>query len=132
MENARLIAPMQTLIGHILEQQIYKPYLEWLGFSVRVCPTVRWENPDSEKVEVADYWLKWVQAGLPLEYAAEKAGFDIEKIEALRKKEEQRHLELQQEMSQFQKTQPFQKGQPQQGQKGEEVWEVRKKPSASS
>ena len=62
-----------------------------------------------------------------MEYACEKAGFDLDKIEELRVKEEQRRMEMQKEMAQFSKTQPFQQGHPQQGQKGEEVWEVRRK-----
>jgi len=129
MENARLIAPMQTLIGHILEQEIYKPYLEWLGFSVRVVPSVEWENPDAEKPEIADYWLKWVQAGIPLMYAAEQAGFDVDKLEAAVQKDEAEKLKRQQEFAQFQKTQPFQQGSQQNPNQSGEVWEVRKKPS---
>lgn len=113
MENARLITPIQTLLGTVLEQEVYKPYLASLGYSVRVCPVVEWKNPDAEKVDVADYWLKWVQAGLPLEYACEKAGFDVEKIAELRKKEQQRQMEIQQEAAQFQKTQPFNQSKPQ-------------------
>lgn len=129
-ENARMITPLQTLIGNIVEKEVYKPYLEWLGFSVRVVPEVMWENPDAENGEKATYWTQLVSAGVvPAEYAAEQLGFDLDKIEELRKKEQQRQLEQQQEMAQFQKTQPFQKqGQQSQG-KSDEVWEVRKKPS---
>ena len=107
MENARLITPLQTMIAVHLEKEVYKPYLAALGYSVKTCPSVLWKNPDAERQEVADYWLAWVQAGLPLEYAAEKAGFDIEKIRQLMKEQRQRDLELQQEAAMLGKTQPF-------------------------
>lgn len=116
MENARLIVPMQTLIAHILETQLYKPYLEWLGFSVRVCPKVKWTSPESNKMENAEFWTKQVQAGIvPAAYAAEQQGFDLERVEELRREQEQRQLEMQKEQAQLAKVNSQQGEKPKEG-----------------
>ena len=96
MENARLISPMQTLIAHILETELYKPYLEWLGFSVKVCPKVKWTSADANRVETGSYWAQQVQARIvPAEYAAEQQGFDLDKIEEMKVKAQKDMLEQQ-------------------------------------
>jgi len=102
--RANLIQPMQEIIGTILEEAVYKPFLELQGFSVRVCPSVKWEAPDAHKDEEAEYWSLLVQSGIvPPEFAAEQLGFDMDKIKQLRDEEAAR----QEEAVQLQKvTQP--------------------------
>lgn len=40
------ITPMQRLIAQVIEEQVYTPYLEDMGFSVRVVPELAFEPPD--------------------------------------------------------------------------------------
>lgn len=102
--RANLIQPMQRIIRRKIEHEVYQPYLESLGFSVRVCPKLKWESPDAHKDEEAEYWALQVQSGIvPAEYAAEQQGFDVEKIKKL--KEEA--LRRQAEQMQYQKTFPI-------------------------
>ena len=96
MENARLISPMQTLIAHTLETELYKPYLEWLGFSVKVCPKVKWTSADANRLETGTYWSQQVGAGIvPAEYAAEQQGFDLDKIKLMKVEAQKAMLEQQ-------------------------------------
>ena len=107
MEKARRIAPMQRVIAWKLQNELYKPYLEDLGYSVRVCPKVKWQSEDANRVEDGEYWAMQVQAGIvPREYAAEQQGFDLEKLEEYWQKEQKRK----EEAMQLQKIQFQQRG----------------------
>ena len=78
---------------------MYKPYLESLGYSVKVCPKLKWEAPDAHKDEEAEYWAILVQSGIvPGEYAAQELGFDMEKIGKMKEEELSRQAEQQQYM----------------------------------
>lgn len=94
---ANIIAPMQQIIAFTIEDEVYRPFLEGLGFSVRVCPEMKWEAPDAHKEEESNYWALQVQSGIvPAEYAAEQQGFDMEKIKQLRDEEARRREEAMQ------------------------------------
>jgi hypothetical protein len=102
MENARLITPMQTLLAHVLETELYQPYLEWLGFSVKVCPKVKWVTGESNRAKAGAYWQGQVGADIvPAEYAAEQQGFDLEKIAEMKQREIKLQLETQMMMQAF-------------------------------
>lgn len=102
VQRAHLITPLQRLIGNKIEREIYQPYLESLGYSVKVCPSVLWEAPDAHKDEEMEYWMGAVQSGIvPSEYAAMELGFDLDKIKEMRNEQLQREAE----QAQFQKVQ---------------------------
>lgn len=96
--RANLIQPMQRIIKRKIENELYRPYLESLGYSVKVCPRLSFEAPDAHKDEEAEYWAMLIQSGLPAEYAWEQMGFDMDKIKALRDEEAQRQAEQMQYM----------------------------------
>lgn len=100
--QANLIRPMQRIIRRKIEQEIYKPYLMDIGFSVKVCPKLLFESPDAHKDEEAEYWALQVQSGIvPAEYAALEQGFDMDKIKQMREEEQKRQEEqMQQQMAQ--------------------------------
>jgi len=101
VQRANLIAPLQRLIGRKIEREVYMPFLEDAGYSVKVCPRVKWEAPDAHKDEEAEYWSMQVQSGIvPAEYAAEEQGFDMEKIRKLQREQEQRDMEEQRRLGQ--------------------------------
>jgi len=92
--QANLIRPMQRIIRRKIEREIYRPYLEDLGFSVKVCPKLLFESPDAHKDEEAEYWALQVQSGIvPPEYAAMEQGFDMDKIKQMRNEQLQREAE---------------------------------------
>lgn len=95
VQRAHLITPLQRLISMKIQREIYWPYLESLGYSVKICPKVSWEAPDAHKDEEAEYWALQVGAGIvPAEYAALEQGFDMDKIKKF--KEEQMRKEAEQ------------------------------------
>jgi len=98
---ANRIRPLQRLFAFKVENEVFKPYLESLGMSVKVCPKLKWEAPDAHKDEEAEYWGMLVQSGLPQDYAWEQMGFDMDKIKKLRDEEASR----QEEQMQLQKVQ---------------------------
>ncbi len=79
--HAVIINPVQELIAHVIEEQVYWPYLEDQGFSLRVVPELDFEPPDKafyelmQQVNVVDL----VSAGVVSRKAlAEKIGFGEE------------------------------------------------------
>jgi len=93
--QANLIRPMQRIIKRKIEKEIYQPYLEDLGFSVKVTPKLSFESPDAHKDEEAEYWALQVQSGIvPAKYAAEQQGFDMEKIEQYQQEEDEKKEEM--------------------------------------
>jgi len=60
-QRANLVVPIQRLIKRKLENEVYKPYLEGLGYSVKQdLPHVTFESAEAHKVDVADYYMKLV------------------------------------------------------------------------
>jgi len=103
---ANRIRPLQRLFAFKVENEVFKPYLESLGLSVKACPSLKWEAPDAHKMDDMDYWMGAVQTGIvPAEYAAEQLGFDLDKIKKLREEELSRQTE--QQMLMQTKPQPF-------------------------
>lgn len=94
--RANLIQPMQRIIKRKLENELYKPYLESLGHSVKACPKLSFESPDAHKDEESERWALLIQSGLPAEYAWEQMGFDMDKIKMLRDEEAKRQAEMMQ------------------------------------
>ena len=100
---ANLIRPMQRLIARKIEEEVYKPLLESQGFSMKVCPSIRWESPDANANEDADYYVKLVNAQIlspkaaanELGYADEYAEWEVE-----RQKQQQQMLQQAQVNSQ--------------------------------
>lgn len=79
--HAVIINPVQELIAHVIEEQVYQPFLEDQGFSVRVIPELDFEPPDKafyelmQQVNIVDL----VNAGVVSRKAlAEKIGFGEE------------------------------------------------------
>ena len=92
--RANLIAPMQRIIRRKIEHDVYQPFLEDTGYSVRVTPKLKWESPDAHKDEEAEYWALQVQSGIvPAEYAAQEQGFDVDKIKQMKEEAAQRREE---------------------------------------
>jgi len=115
MEKARLVVPLQRIISHVLREQLYKPFLEGLGYSVRVVPNVEWQPADADMTAKLEAWATAVQSGIvPAEYAAEMMGFDMDKIEEYRVKEQKRR----EEQFKLQQAQVQAKFEQQQNQKG--------------
>ena len=119
-----LVKPMQEILRVNLREQVYKPYLEDLGYSVKVCPSIFFEPPDAQKKNEMEFWKGMVEAGIcPPVVAAREFGWEDE----FKEWEVQKQRE-QEQMMQQQKEQQAQQGagsNPAQ-QKGD-VWEVRKK-----
>lgn len=89
--RTNLILPLQRIIKYKLEHEVYKPYLEDLGFSVKVCPEISFESPDAHKEEEAEYYSKLVIAGvMPPKYAAKELGVPEEEFIEWQHEEEER------------------------------------------
>jgi len=133
-QRANLVVPIQRLIKRKLENEVYKPYLESLGYSVKYdVPRVSFEDAEAHKVDIADYYTKLVASKImPPRFAAKELGVPLEMFDAwMKEEEEKQQKQFQQKMEQSQ--QSAQRAQAQQAtgdktsQKSEEVWEVRKK-----
>lgn len=91
--HANIIEPMQEIIAEKLADEVYKPYLESLGYSVKLCPEIEWEPPDADREETAKYYSDLVAAQImPPEVAADALGFGDEYRE-WRLKEDKREME---------------------------------------
>jgi len=94
---ANLIWPIQRMVKWKIENEVYKPYLEDLGFSVKTCPNLLFEPPDIVDVEKGEYLSKGVTAGyLPPKWAAAQAGVPLEEFEEWRKEEEAKEEKMMQ------------------------------------
>jgi len=88
--RANLIEPMQRIISHVVENQVFKPYLEDLGYSVKVCPKLKWEPPEAHLDERVEMYATLVQSGIITpEVAAMELGYG-DLIEEMRKQREER------------------------------------------
>jgi hypothetical protein len=94
-QRANLIVPMQRLFKRKLETEIYKPFLELRGFSVKDCPAVTFASPEAFKPDVADYYTKLVASKImPPRLAAKKLGVPLEEFDAWVKEEEAKQQKL--------------------------------------
>ncbi len=90
-QRANLILPLQAIVGKELEESIYKPYLESLSYSVKLCPEVNFDPPDANWLEEAQAYAQLVGAGiLTPELAASEMGYTQEQIEVMRAEKLQR------------------------------------------
>lgn len=87
--HATLITPMQRLIRRKIESEVYKPYLEDLGFSVKTCPKLLFEPPNAHKEEDAVYYAALCpgEVIIPPKAAAKELGYEEEFEEWLKEKE---------------------------------------------
>jgi len=96
--HATLITPMQRLIRRKIETEIYKPYLEDLGFSVKTCPKLTFAPPDAHKEEDGEYFSKLVLAGIaPPRWAAKKLGIPEEEFDEWQKEVEAKEEKMMQQ-----------------------------------
>lgn len=96
--HATLITPMQRLIRRKIESEIYKPYLEDLGFSVKTCPKLLFAPPDAHKEEDGEYYSKLVLAGIaPPAWAAKKLGIPEEEFDEWQKEVEAKEEKMMQQ-----------------------------------
>lgn len=101
--HATLITPMQRLIRRKIEGEIYKPYLEDLGFSVKTCPKLLFAPPDAHKEEDGEYYSKLVTAGIaPPRWAAKKLGIPEEEWDEWQKEEEAKQEKMMQQQKEGQ------------------------------
>lgn len=97
--RANLIRPMQRIIRRKVEREVYRPYLEDLGFSVKVTPKLKWEPPDAHMDERAEMYAVMVTSGIITpEVAAEELGYG-DKLEEMKQQRLEKH---QQQMEQTQ------------------------------
>lgn len=103
-QRANLVVPMQRIFKRKLETEVYKPYLENLGFSVLTTPTLHFENAEAHKVDVAAYFKSMVEAGImPPRYAAQELGVPLEMFDAWQlEKQRQQEKQFQQKIEQVQ------------------------------
>jgi len=74
-----VVKPMQEILRNELREKVYKPYLEDLGYSVKVCPDLLFEPPDAQKKEEMEFWTGMVNAGIcPPQVAAREFGWEDE------------------------------------------------------
>jgi hypothetical protein len=94
-QRANLIVPMQRLFKRKLETEVYKPFLEGRGFSVKDCPTVNFTGAEAFKPDLADYYTKLVASKIvPPRFAAKKLGVPLEEFDAWVKEEEAKQQKM--------------------------------------
>jgi hypothetical protein len=116
-QRANLVVPMQRLFKRKIETEVYKPFLESRGFSVKDTPTLHFESAEAHRVDMADYYLKLTSANImPPRFAAQELGIPEEMYDAwqLEKQKQQEKIftqktEQPQQQAQTQQTKPFQK-----------------------
>lgn len=60
--RASLIVPIQDMIARKIEDELYWPYLEDLGYSRRVVPAIVYEPPEAGRENEAAFWTELVNA----------------------------------------------------------------------
>ena len=94
-QRANLVVPMQRLFKRKLETEVYKPFLESKGFSVKDCPSVTFASPEAFNPDVADYYSKMVAGKImPPRFAAKKLGIPLEEFDAWMKEEEAKQQKM--------------------------------------
>jgi hypothetical protein len=72
-----VVLPVQRLLKRVIERQVYRPYLEQLGYSVLNVPKVSFTPPDEDRDEQAAYYIPLVRTGLiTREAAARELGIE--------------------------------------------------------
>jgi len=105
--RANLITPMQRIIRRNAEREVYRPFLESLGYSVKVTPRMKWEPPDAHMDERVEVYATLVGAGIiDGEVAAEELGYG-DKLDEMKQRKLERE-QLQKVMFQRQKQGPQQ------------------------
>jgi len=95
--HANIIEPIQEIITEKLTGDVYAPFLEHLGYSVKLCPEILWEPPDANREEDALYYSQLVASGImPPEVAADALGFGDE-YRRWRKEEDRREMSARRE-----------------------------------
>ncbi len=101
---SNLVKPMQRIIRDVLVENMYKPYLQDLGMSVKICPKVLFESPDAHKIEDGQFWVSLVNAQIATpQQAAEELGIEYDEAYFEKKKQEeiqQQQLKMKQSNSQ--------------------------------
>ena len=113
-QRANLVVPMQRLFKRKLETEVYRPYLESRGFSVKDTPTLHFENAEAHKVDVANYLKNLVEAGImPPRYAAKELGVPLEMFDAWQEEKQRQQEKLLTQKTEVQpepqQNKPFQK-----------------------
>ena len=92
--HATIVTPMQRIIKRKIEEEIYKPYLESRGFSVKASPSIVFHPPDFHKEEDGAYYSQLVIAGImPPRFAAKKLGVPEEEFDEWMEEEEKREAD---------------------------------------
>lgn len=60
--RANLITPVQRIIKRVIEEEVYWPYLEDLGYSTRVVPSLSFNPPEAGRLDEAKYWAELITA----------------------------------------------------------------------
>lgn len=126
--------PLQWLLSESLTSYVLKPFLEGSGFSRKSCPSVLFESPDTAKKEEGEFWMSLVTAKIQSpQQACEHLGleYDEEYWTQQEKKLEEQMMQKQQQGFSQDNGKPVGKKpqvvQQQQGNKSDEVWEVRRR-----
>jgi len=94
-QRANLVVPMQRTFKRKLETEVYKPYLEGSGFSVKVTPSVSFENAEAHKVDLAKFYKDLVDAGvMPPRYAAKELGVPLEEFDAWQEEKQRQQQKM--------------------------------------
>jgi len=135
--HATLITPMQRLIRRKIESEIYRPFLEDKGYSVRVCPKILFEPPDAHREEDAEYFSKLCpgEVIIPPAAIAKELGYEeeYEKWSKEKERKEQEQMEQQQaQMKAKQEEQRINQAKVEEARRDrwrsdDDVWEVRRK-----
>jgi hypothetical protein len=114
-QRANLVVPMQRLFKRKLETEVYKPFLESRGFSVKDTPTLHFESAEAHRVDMADYYLKLTSANImPPRFAAQELGIPEEMYDAWQQEKQRQQEKMftqktEQLQQQAQQNKPFQK-----------------------
>jgi len=77
--RANLITPVQRIVKRIVENQIFWPYLEDMGYSRRVVPSLSFNPPEAGRLDEAKYWAELVAAKVASpKQAAKDLGLDYD------------------------------------------------------
>ena len=75
--RANLITPVQRIIKRTVENEVYWDYLEDLGFSRRVVPSLSFNPPEAGRLDEAKFWGELVEARIASpKQAAKDLGID--------------------------------------------------------
>jgi len=97
--------PIQWLLKENYEEQLLKPYMEQIGFSVKSTPEIIFESPDVHKQEEGEFWVGLVASKIQTpQQACEHLGLEYD--EEFWSKEEEKLLQQQQDANKPQEGEP--------------------------